>query len=640
MKIKGGRSKMNKNREIAQRVLAGVGGPENVKSVVHCATRLRFVLKDEAKANTEQLKNDDDIIQVVQSGGQYQVVIGSHVGDVFQELTSLENFSDKAQESENEKTKGNIFNRFVDIISSIFTPFLGAMAGAGVLKGFLTLALTLGWVTETSGVYTVLFSISDGVFTYLPVMLAFTSAQRFKTNPYLAVALGMALVHPSVTALAGETLSFFGIPVIIGPSGYESSVIPIVLAVFIQSYVERFAKRVIPSFLSTILVPLLIFIIMAPITFIAIGPIGTVLGDLLGQAYNSVYSVSPIIAGAVMGGLWQVFVMFGMHWGFIPIMMVNLAQGSDSLMPMLLPAVLAQGGAALAVFFMTKSIKLKSLAVSSTITSLFGITEPTVYGVTLPLKKPFIAACISGAIGGAFVAFKQVQNFSFGLVSLLSLPGFIPQDTKSISGVIIAIIGTVIAFVLAFILTLVFRFEDPAKSAEKPVQATNQSNNGLDSDGLHKTERYTLASPLEGKIFPLSEVSDQVFASEALGKGVAIEPSVGKLYAPADGTVSTLFPTGHAVGITTVEGVEILVHIGMDTVNLEGNGFILAVKQGDKVTKGDLLVTFDIEKIKEAGLSIVTPVVVTNTDQYLDVVENNQTEIVVGEDLLAVIVEK
>ena len=623
---------MSKNQEIAERVLAAVGGEENVNSVVHCATRLRFKLKDEAIADTEKLNADDDVIQVVRSGGQYQVVIGSHVSDVYKELLAHSGLGNE-DVSANEGPKGNIFNQLIDIISSIFTPFLGAMAGAGVLKGFLTLALTLNWLTDTSGVYVVLFAIADGIFTFLPIILAFTAAKKFNTNQFLAVCLAMALVHPSITALAGQTLSFVGIPVIIGASAYTSSVIPILLAVFVQSYVERFFKKVIPDFLQIICVPLAVFVVMAPVTFIAIGPIGTILGDLLGKGYNGIYGFSPLIAGAVMGGLWQVFVMFGMHWGFVPIMMLNLTQaGSDTMAPMLLPAVLAQGGAALAVFFLTKNVKLKGLALSSTMTSLFGITEPTVYGVTLPLKKPFIAACIGGAIGGAFIGFSQVKNFTFGLISLLSLPGFIPQDTKDTSGMIAAVIGTAIAFVVAFVLTMILRFDDKTDPVTQPT-VTETKNTPIVSKG----EKIVLASPLQGTIVPLEKVEDQVFSSGALGKGIAIDPTEGKLFAPADGVVTTLFPTGHAVGITTTEGVEILMHIGMDTVELNGDGFELSVAQGDTVKKGDLIVTFDIDKIKAAGYSTITPIVVTNSGDYLDVLDMNQEDVLHGEDFLAVV---
>lgn len=620
---------MSTNKEIAVRVLDAVGGKENVNSVVHCATRLRFKLKDEGKADTNRLNQDDDVIQVVQSGGQYQVVIGSHVSDVYRELTGVANFDG---ESEKSAEKGNPLNQLIDIISSIFTPFLGAMAGAGVLKEFLTLAVTMNWLAADSGVYTVWYAIADGLFTYLPVMLAFTAAKKFKTNEFLAVSLAMALVHPSITELAGQTLSFVGIPVIIGASAYTSSVIPIILAVFLQSYVERFFKKVIPSFLQIICVPLAVFLIMAPVTFIVVGPLGTIVGNLLGSGYDAIYNLSPILAGAIMGGLWQVFVMFGMHWGFVPIAMVNLTQfGFDTMVPMLLPAVLAQGGAALAVFFITKNVKLKGLALSSTITSLFGITEPTVYGVTLPLKKPFIAACISGAIGGAIVGFSQVKNYTFGLVSLLSLPSFIPQDTQDMSGLIAAAIGTAVAFGAAFVLTFVLRFEDQPNPADTDTEKSKVPAPSTTN------ERVVLSSPLAGRVVPLNEVKDQVFSSGAMGKGIAIDPANGTLVAPADGTITTLFPTGHAIGLTTTDGVEILMHIGMDTVELEGKGFEIFVKQEDQVKKGDLLVKFDLSLIKEAGYSTVTPIVVTNTPNYLDVLDMNQEDVLQGEDFLAIV---
>ncbi|BAL62667.1 beta-glucoside-specific PTS transporter subunit IIABC [Melissococcus plutonius] len=623
---------MNKNQETALFILDSIGNRENIISVVHCATRLRFKLKDENKADTERLNKNDDIIQIVRSGGQYQVVIGSHVGDIYREITDLVHLDGDGEDTSD---KGNIFNQLIDIVSSIFTPFLGALAGAGVLKGFLTLAVALHWFTDKSGVYTLLFAISDGLFTYLPVILAFTAAKKFKTNQYLAVSLALALVHPSITALAGKNLSFLGIPVIIGASAYTSSVIPIILAVYLQQYVEKFFKKIIPSFLQIICVPLAVFLIMAPITFIVIGPIGTILGDGLGSIYGSIYRLSPIIAGIAMGGLWQVFVMFGMHWGLIPIMMVNLnSLGYDTMSPMLLPAVLAQGGAALAVFFLTKNIKLKGIALSSTITSLFGITEPTVYGVTLPLKRPFIAACIGGAIGGAFVGFNNVKNFSFGLISLLSLPGFIPPNSKNMAGLTATAIGTAMAFILAFVLTFILRFSEEPQ-AETITSETNHTKHASTVES--KKKQMILASPLAGKVIPLTEVKDQVFSSNSLGKGVAIDPSIGELYAPADGTITTLFPTGHAIGLTTTDGIEILMHIGLDTVELEGKGFKLDIKQEQKVKKGDRLVTFDLETIKTAGYSPLTPIVITNSAQYFEVLDMDQDEIMVGESLLSIL---
>ena len=615
------------NKAVGKRVWEAVGGQKNVNSLVHCATRLRFKLKDESIADTEKLKSDPDVIQVVQSGGQYQVVIGSNVADVYQAIVDEEGLADQPTE---EEKSGNLLSKFIDIISSIFTPFLGAMAAAGVLKGFLSLATVLGWLAADSGAYQILFAAADGVFTFLPVMLAFTAAKKFKTNQFLAVAIAMALVYPAITAAAGAgtALDFFGLSVILSPSGYTSSVIPILLAVWVQSKFEPLVKKIIPQFLQMILVPLIILVVMVPLVFLALGPIGTIAGNALGSLFNSIYDFSPIVAGLIMGSFWQVFVMFGMHWGFVPIMFLNLDQfGYDILMPMLLPAVLAQGGAALAVAVRSKDSKLRSLGISSTITALFGITEPTVYGVTLPLKKPFIVACVSGGIGGALIGFAGVKSFASGLVSLLTIPSFISTIDGVESNVTMAIIATGISFILAFVGTLLVGFEDPAEETKKKATAVETLSSG----------RHNLKSPLTGKVLPLSEVADQVFSSGAMGKGIAIEPEKGELVAPADGEITTIFPTGHAVGLTTTDGIEILMHIGMDTVELNGTGFETVVKQGDQVKAGDLLVKFDIEAIHAAGYSTVTPIVITNTDQFADVLELDQKEIISNEDFLAIV---
>lgn len=622
------------NQQIAKEILQLVGGEANVQSVVHCVTRLRFKLKNEKKANTESLKKHSEVLQIIQSGGQYQVVVGSHVNDVYSELMKIGTLGQGGEKNSN-NGKEPCLNQLIDVISSIFTPFLGAMAGAGVLKGFLTLAVAIGWIKVSSGEYQILFALADGMFTFLPIMLAFTAAKKFDVNQYLAVTLAMALVYPTITSVAATNsqLSFLGIPIILGTSGYTSSVIPIILIVFIQKYVEKFFKKVFPIFLQIICVPLFTLLLLGPLAFIALGPIGTILGYLVGSVYNSIYSFSPLFAGAIMGGFWQVFVMFGMHWGFVPVMMLNLNRiGFDTMVPMLLPAVIAQGGAALAVFFRTKDIRLKGIAISSFVTSLFGITEPTVYGVTLPLKKPFLAACISGAIGGAVVGFFHVKNYSFGLVSLLSLPGFIDPKISQLTGTYMAVIGMIIAFSGAFALTLVMSFDEP-----DPTMASKDLKNQSPTSKAVLGERVVLVSPLDGKILPLSKVEDAVFSSGVLGKGVAIQPTNGKLYAPADGVITTVFPTGHAVGMVTKDEVEVLMHIGIDTIQMKGEGFELLVSQGDFVEKGMLLIRFDLKKIEQAGHPITTPIVITNSKNFLDVVEVKETDVTVQSNFLTII---
>lgn len=619
------------NQAVGKRVWEAVGGEKNVNSLVHCATRLRFKLKDESVADTQKLKQDPDVIQVVQSGGQYQVVIGSNVADVYQAIVDEQGLTDQSGTEDQSK---NPLNRLIDIISSIFTPFLGAMAAAGILKGFLSLATVLGWLSADTGAYQILFAAADGVFTFLPVMLAFTAAKKFKTNQFLSVAIAMALVYPAITQLAGAggAVVFFGLPIVLAQSGYTSSVIPIILAVWVQSKFEPLVKKVIPQFLQMIFVPMIVLLVMVPLTFLLLGPIGTVIGNGLGSLFNSIYSFSPLVAGLIMGSLWQVFVMFGMHWGFVPIMFLNIEQyGFDVMVPMLLPAVLAQGGAALAVAIRTKDTKLRSLGISSTITSLFGITEPTVYGVTLPLKKPFVVACLSAGIGGAMIGFAGVKAFSSGLVSLLTIPTFISTNQAVESNVTMAILATALSFVLAFVGTLIVGFDETVQDEKLE---TNQQTTAGDTIS---SARHNLKSPLSGKVLPLSDVPDKVFSSGAMGKGLAIDPEKGELIAPADGEITTIFPTGHAVGLTTKDGIEILMHIGMDTVELEGQGFETFVKQGDQVKAGDLLVRFDIEAIKAAGYSVITPIVITNTEHFADVLELNQEELIASEDFLAIV---
>lgn len=622
-----------KKDSVGQRVWEVVGGKENVISLTHCATRLRFKLKDEAKADAKKNKADKAVVQVIQSGGQYQVVIGSHVADVYQEIME-NNILDTNNEAP--KTKGNILNVLIDIVSSIFTPFLGAMAAAGVLKGFLALATTLHWMSANSGTYQILYAAADGLFTFLPVMLAYTAAKKFKANEYLAASIAFALVYPNITTLAsgGKGLDFLSIPAVLSPSGYTSSVIPILLAVFVQSKLEPVIKRVVPKSFHTIFYPLFVLLIMVPVTFIILGPIGTIIGNGLGSVYDSIYNLSSLVAGAIMGGLWQVFVMFGMHWGFVPIMMLNLTNnGFDTMAPMLLPAIVAQGGAALAVAVKTKDIKLRSLGISSGLTIFFGITEPAVYGVNLPQKKPFVAACISGAIGGAIISFAKVKVFVFGLLSVLSIPTFISPNPKIESNVTMAIIASVLSFVLGFILTLII-YRDTQGAADE-VDNISDGSSHLNKESIN--QELLLHSPLSGKVIPLEQVSDPVFLSLAMGKGLAIEPTEGKLYAPADGKILTVFPTGHAIGMITNDGAEILMHIGMNTVELDGEGFKILVQPEQMVKQGDLLVEFDIESITKKGYSVVTPIIVTNTNEFLDVLDFNQDEVITNEDCLMII---
>lgn len=628
-----------KNQEIAKDVLKLVGGQKNIKTVVHCATRLRFQLKNENKADTEGLKQHEGVIQVVQSGGQYQVVIGSNVSDVYEELMKVGSFSSSDSETGSGGEKKGFVSNAIDIISSIFTPFLGIIAGSGVLKGLLNLSVFLGWIGVDSGTYQLLYAAADGVFFFMPMALAITAARKFKTNEFLALALAMAMLYPGFgtfaksVAEAGGSLTFLGLPVIYSADigGYASTVIPIILAVWIQSYVEKFSKKIVPTFLRIFGVSLITLLIMVPLAYIVIGPLGLVFGQAIGAGYKMIYGFSQVLAGAILGGFWQVLVIFGMHWGLVPIALNNLATtGMDTMIPMSLPGVLAQAGAALGIFLKAKDTKLKGLAGSGTLTALFGITEPTVYGVTLPLKKPFIFACIGGAIGGAITAYNGVISYAFGQ-SILTFPNFIGPDGDT-SKVIASMIACGIAFIFAAVMTYFFGGVNNKKEEVKENNQTEPSKDVTESS----EKELLLVSPLTGRVMPLDTIADPVFSSGTMGKGLAIEPVEGKLFAPADGEIALMFPTGHAVGLKTTDGAEILIHIGMDTVELDGEGFTTHVTQGEKVQKGQLLVEFDIPFIQSKGKPIVTPIVVTNSSDFTDLKVADLKETKVG-DLLVTI---
>lgn len=639
--------------KLSEEIVKGVGGKENVVSLVHCATRLRFKLKEENKANKKKIEHLDGVITVVQSGGQFQVVVGNNVAKVYNEI--MNNFQLNSTASDNEKQKGgNVLSRLIDIISSIFTPFLGAMAGAGILKGLLALATYNNMLlSPESGTYRILYAAGDGIFYFLPVLLATTAAVKFKTNKYVSMGIALALLYPDMSALMGSNTgellfglpvagSFLGIPVL--SASYASSVIPILLAIWIQSYLERFLDKFMPSSIKNIISPLIVFVIMVPGTFILVGPLGGYLGEILSKLYLTAYNLSPLIAGGLVGSMWQVFVIFGVHWAFIPIMLNNLSSppaglGYDTMLPMLLPAVLAQAGAAIGVVLKTKDPKMKSLSASASLAAIFGITEPTVYGVTLKLKKPFIYACIGGGIGGAIVGFSGVKGFVMSLASVLSIFTYIKPssvtDPAITSSATMGAIGSIVALVIAFLLTYILGFKDIESDTGESFETTEKETKNTASTG--SIDRITILSPLEGKTKKLSETEDAVFASGSLGKGIVIVPEKGELVSPVDGIVSSVFSTKHAIGIISNEGAEVLIHIGIDTVQLNGKYFESFIKENDKVKKGDLLIKFNIENIKNEGFSLDTPVIITNSDDYMDILPTEKEEINFLETLLTLI---
>ena len=623
-----------KYEQLAKDIIANVGGKENVSIVVHCITRLRFKLKDESKANTEVLKNMDDVVTVMKSGGQYQVVIGNHVPDVYKAVVSVGGFQNQQPVEEEEGPKGSLFNRFIDMISSIFTPVLGILAASGMIKGFNALFLSTKLLTESSGTYQILNATGDALFYFLPIFLGYTAIKKFGGTPFIGMAIGAALVYPTLSTLTtgdplytlfGGTLfespvhvTFLGIPVIL--MSYSSSVIPIILSTFFASKVEKWLRSVIPDVVKTFIVPLFTLVIVVPVTFLVIGPIATWASTLIGQGSLYLYNLSPVIAGLLLGGFWQVIVIFGLHWGLVPISINNVATlGYDTILSPVFAASFAQIGAVLAILIKTKNQKLKTLSYPAFISGIFGVTEPAIYGITLPLKKPFIISCIAASIGGAIAGLTDIKGYIVGGLGIFGLPSYITPEgiNMNLWG---AVISITVGFIVAFLLTLFFGGINKGQNSTGNTTASNQV-------AATKVEKEEVLSPLKGEVKPLSEVKDEAFASGALGHGIAIEPSEGKLYAPADGTVSALFPTKHAIGITTDTGADILIHIGMDTVQLEGKHFIVHTTQGELVKKGQLLIEFDMDEIANSGKLLTTPIVITNYREFhLEMTDKKQIQ--------------
>jgi PTS system beta-glucosides-specific IIC component len=630
---------------LSRDILELVGGKENINSVFHCVTRLRFKLKDEKLAKTEEIKNLEGVVTVRQSGGQYQVVIGNHVPDVYAKFLEIANISGTASgDSVEDNKKAGVLAGFIDMISGVFTPILGVLAATGMIKGLAALILALGWVSATSGTYNLLNVAGDGLFNFLPIFLGYTAMKKFGGTPFIGMAIATALVHPSLSTLtAGEPLytlftgslfqsdiriTFLGIPVIM--MSYASSVIPILLASFFATKVEKGFKKIIPDVVKTFVVPFLTIIVMVPLTFLVIGPVATWAGTLLGAATLWIYKLSPIVAGLILGGFWQIFVIFGLHWGLVPIAINNLTTlHYDPVLATTVMVCFAQIGAVLAVMLKTKNKGLKTLSFPAFISGIFGVTEPAIYGVTLPLKKPFIMSCIGGAVGGGIIGATAGKLWMFGGMGIFVIPTFIKPGSSLDMTVWGAIIALVAGFVVAFVLTYLFGFKDPANKEKATIEPKNVKV-------FDKNRMQEVVSPLKGKVIPLNQVEDAAFSSEALGKGIAIEPSEGKVVSPVNGIVTTLFRTKHAIGITSDNGVEILIHVGMDTVKLDGEHFTAHIKQGDTVKAGDLLVEFDIAKIKAAGCAVTTPIVITNSGDYADVTPTVKEAIEQKETLLTV----
>ncbi|WGE62707.1 beta-glucoside-specific PTS transporter subunit IIABC [Actinobacillus equuli subsp. haemolyticus] len=622
--------------KLAGEIVQFVGGEQNIHSLVHCATRLRFVLKDKNKADKERLNQTAGVISVVESGGQFQVVIGNNVPKVYAEIMSQANIQ---AGSDADLPKPSLINRAIDFLAGSFTPLIGVMAGAGILKGLIAILQVAGWLDPASGTFTVLDAAASGTFYFLPVFLAFTAANKLKTSPFIAVGVAAALLYPSIVTISqsGKPLEFLGFQ--LATMNYAYSVIPILLAVWAQSYVQRIFENIFHESVRNFFAPACTLLVVVPLTLAVIGPIGGEVGSSIAAALAWLYETSPIATGIVVGGLWQVLVIFGIHWSIVPIMINNMSIiGFDLIGPLTAAAVLGQAGATFAVFLKSHNKDVKAIAGSTTFSGVLGITEPLIYGITLRFKKPFICGVIGGAIGGAVIGWGGTKMFAFGFSGLLLYPVIIGEG----SNIVTYSLGMAVAFIAAGILTYLFGYSDQMlpeqASAAEPKTIPNVVKNGeVSTIPLNK---FNLVSPLEGNIQKLTEIADPMFASEALGKGIAIEPTKGELISPVNGTISSVFPTKHAYNIISDDGLEVLIHIGMDTVQLNGTHFETFVKDGDRIQVGQLLGKFDIENIKAKGYSVVTPIIIANSDEYLDVIVTNEPYIYQNEPLIKVLEHK
>ncbi|MEB8681077.1 PTS beta-glucoside transporter subunit IIABC [Cronobacter malonaticus] len=610
---------------LAQDILARVGGRENISSVIHCATRLRFRLKDNGRADAQGLKAHPGVIMVVESGGQFQVVIGNHVHDVWLAVCREAGITEDAAPAADDAPRGSLLARLINIVSGIFTPFIGVLAASGILKGLLAIAVVCGWLATSSATYKIWFAASDALFFFFPLVLGYTAGKKFGGNPFITMTIGGALTHPTMIAAfqasqqAGAlTETFLGVPVIW--FNYSASVIPIIFAAWVSCWLEKQGNRLLPSAVKNFFTPLLCLGATVPLTFLIIGPVATWLSQMLANGYQFIYAFAPWLAGAAAGALWQVCVIFGLHWGLVPLMVNNLAVlGQDSLLPMLLPAIMGQVGAALAIFLRSRDARQKTLAGSSVTAGIFGITEPAVYGVNLPLRRPFIFGCVAGAVGGAIVGFSHSHVYSFGFASVFTLAQMIPPggvDATLWGGVF----GTLTALVLACGLTLAAGLPGRIKESSNTSQALPQN---------------AALAPLSGTVLALDDVPDPTFASGLLGAGAAIIPSGNEVRAPFAGSVASLFETRHAIGLQGDNGMELLIHVGIDTVKLEGKPFTAHVRVGDHVQPGDLLITFDRQSIIDAGYDLTTPIIISNSDSYRAVTTVAATAVTAGMPLLA-----
>lgn len=591
----------------AKELIKKLGGEKNVDSLTHCMTRLRFVLNDESGIDDKAVENIPGVMGIMKKGGQYQVIIGNNVAKCYSEINKLYGFSDTAS-SNGKKVKRNPVTVALDFISGCMTPMIPAIIAGGLIKVLLVVLgpSLLNVISATGDTYIIMNAIGDAAFYFLPVFIAVTASKKLGCNTYLAIMVAAMLLYPDlITLLGGEapTKLFGFIPVIHG--SYSSSVIPAMLATILLKYVEKLVDKITPEWSKNFLKPLLIVLITAPITLCLLAPLGLVIGNGLQFVLNYIYNFAPWLAMALFAAFMPFIVMTGMHWAFVPAALLAISNPGYELMllPAMLASNIAQAGATFAVAVKTKDSKMRQIAIPAGISALLaGVTEPAMYGVTLKLKKPMYAACIAGGVGGVIMGIVKLKAYAFATPCLTAIVQFISPDggKNMLFACIIAALSFVLSFVLALIMT-----KNKAETTEETSSPKAEGSADL-----------TIANPVSGEAIALSEVNDATFSSGVLGEGYAVIPIEGKVTAPFDGKVETLMDTHHALGLVSNSGIEMLIHVGLETVTLNGKYFTPKVAEGDSFKKGDVLLTFDLEAIKKEGYDTTTPVVVSNADDY------------------------
>ncbi|WP_211439497.1 beta-glucoside-specific PTS transporter subunit IIABC [Corynebacterium glutamicum] len=579
-------------------VVTALGGVDNVRSVTHCATRLRFKIKDSDKADIAKAGKISGVITAINSGGQHQVVIGNDVPLAYQALMDVPGMrakgikdGDAEVDDDGGSEDKNWLNKFIDLISALFSPIVWALAGIGLGKAGLTLATTVGILDAESSTHTIFNAMFDGLFYFLPFFLAVTAAKRFKVNQFIALAIVAALLHPTMEAMVGtEGVTFLGLPLTM--MSYSSSVIPVVVSVWLAGYLQRWLEKVLPGAVRNFFTPLIVVLVMVPLVLFTIGPVTIGAANALSNGIGFLFETVPWLAGGLMGAFWQVFVMFGLHWGLVPVMINDIAtQGFSYMMAPLMAAIFGQVGAALAVWIRSKNAEVKKVAGPGVLSGFFaGVTEPIIYGVNLPLKYPFYAGVVAGGIGGIIIAVGGNAFDAFVFPSAMAFAA-----TLSIGSFVAQLIGSAAALILGFVFTVVmFRKE---QNVDK--QETDTTPN--------------VAAAASGTYVPLAEIPDKVFSSGAMGDGFGIVPENGEIVSPVEGQLIAVQKSGHAYGIRGDNGIEVLVHVGIDTVKMAGEGFEILVARGDHVKVGQPLAKVDLNVVAEAGFDPTTAVIVTNS---------------------------